>query len=88
MQCEKETDLFASRAGWLCWACLPEGDLVDEFGIKYPRPEFTKKDRRDANDIRKRLKGNTPPKKLGRPKREQNREHNIKPQSLQAESKI
>ena len=68
-KCGKKEDLFATRSGWFCWNCLPAEDLVDEYGIKYVQPVITKKDRRDANEIRARLTGKNLPKKLGRPKK-------------------
>lgn len=66
--CGKKLDLFATRAGWLCWSCVPQEDKADEFGIKYPEPEITKRDRRDLKEIRALLTGKILPKKLGRPR--------------------
>lgn len=65
--CKKPKDLFATRAGWLCWVCVSPEDKVDGFGIKYPEPEVTKRDRRDLREIRARLAGEPLPKRAGRP---------------------
>lgn len=67
IRCGQKKDLFAALEGWLCWECLPEEYIVNENGIKYPKPVLNKKDRRDLNEIRARLQGKELPKKLGRP---------------------
>ena len=76
-QCGKKRDVFATLEGWLCWGCLPGEYLVDSDGIKYPEPVLTKKDRRDINEIRARLEGNTTPKPLGRRPKAVGIEHGI-----------
>lgn len=69
-KCGRKRDVFATLEGWLCWSCLPEEYLADEYGVKYPEPESTKKDRRDINEIRAKLLGKPLPRRLGRPKKD------------------
>jgi len=47
---------------------VSQEDKSNEDGIKYPEPEISNRDRRDIKEIRARLTGKEPPKKLGRPK--------------------
>ena len=65
-KCNKVRDVYASTIGWVCEKCIPLEDLVDEYGIKYPKVKIGTRERRDIKEIRARLTGKPLPKKLGR----------------------
>src|SRR6266571_1884505 len=53
--CRRRADVFASRAGWRCWPCLPPADRCDDRGQTLPAPEITLADRRALTAVRRQL---------------------------------
>lgn len=54
-QCNLACEPFPTRAGWLCWPCLPAEDRTDARGSPIPEPVLDAGDRADLKAIRERL---------------------------------
>lgn len=53
--CGKPAEPFASRTGWLCWACLPLPDKIDDLGRMVTEPILEGRAKADLILIRERL---------------------------------